>query len=239
MKWCGKYRVRANDVDCNQVVSATKILQFMQDGAFSQMEENGPTYDELFRQGLAFILSKMQVHIHAPLYSHDNITVESWACPSKVLIFQRCYRILRDDQVVAEAVSAWALAGVEDRKLHRVTEVELHYGTDEPLELEGAARLRLPADLALTQVGKHTVCYADIDQNMHMNNTVYADMLCSFIPMENKRVSALHINYQNEAPLGETVRIFHGCRDNIHYFRTLCGNDAVNIEAEIVTDPIQ
>ena len=238
MKWCGQYRVRANDIDCNQVVSATKILQFMQDAAFSQMEYNSPSYDDLFRQGLAFILSKMQLIIHAPLHSHDTITAESWACPSKGLIFQRCYRILRGDEVIAEAVSAWALAGVQDRKLHRVTEVELHYGTDEPLALDVPSRLRIPADLEMAQVGEHTVLYADIDQNVHMNNTVYADMLCSFIPMENRRVVSLHINYQTEAPLGETIRICHGFRDGVHYFRTYCENDNVNVEAEIVTEPI-
>ncbi|MBQ7922447.1 MAG: hypothetical protein IJ325_07715 [Clostridia bacterium] len=239
MKWSGQYRVLANDIDCNQVVSATKILQFMQDAAFSQMEDNSPSYDDLFRQGLAFILSKMQLLIHAPLYSHDRITVESWACPSKGLIFQRCYRILRGEQVIAEAISAWALAGVHDRKLHRVTEVELHYGTEEPLTLDVPARIRIPADLEMKLVGEHTVQYADIDQNIHMNNTVYADMLCSCIPMENMRVSSLHINYQTEAPLGETIRIYHGCAGGVHYFRTLCGNDSVNIEAEMVVEKIK
>jgi len=238
MKWSGQYRVLANDVDCNQVVSVTKVLQFMQDAAFSQMEDKGPSYDALFQQGLAFILSKIRLSLYAPLYSHDRITVESWACPSKGVTFQRCFRILREGQIVAEAISSWALTGVHDRKLHRVTEVQLGYGTDEPIELDMPSRMKIPPETNLSLVGEHTVEYADIDQNKHMNNTVYADLLCGYFPMENIRVIAMHINYQTEARLGENVKIYHGTMDGVHYFRTCRENGTVNVEAEIITEEL-
>ena len=104
---CIIYTVNANDIDVNRVVTASQILRYMQDAANWQMETNGLSYDELFlNRGLAFVLSKIRISMYAPIYSHQKITVESWACPSKGMTFQRCYRILREGMIVAEAISA-------------------------------------------------------------------------------------------------------------------------------------
>ncbi|MBQ8401076.1 MAG: acyl-CoA thioesterase, partial [Clostridia bacterium] len=105
MKWSGEYTVNANDIDVNRVVTASQILRYMQDAANWQMETDGLSYDELFvNRGLAFVLSKIKVSMYAPITSHQRITVESWACPSRGMTFQRCYRILRDGCIVAEAI---------------------------------------------------------------------------------------------------------------------------------------
>ena len=50
MKWTGDYRVNANDVDVNNIVSASNLLRYMQDAANSQMEDDGPSYDELMER---------------------------------------------------------------------------------------------------------------------------------------------------------------------------------------------
>ena len=68
----------------------------------------------------------------------------------------RCYRILRGDEIVAEATSVWALVGVEDRKLRRVGEVPLHYCEDDPLELDLSARFRIPVDTQMNLIGERS-----------------------------------------------------------------------------------
>ncbi len=240
MKWSGEYTVNANDVDVNRVVTASHILRFMQDAANWQMENCGLSYDELFiERGLAFVLSKIRVSMYAPLYSHEKITVESWACPSRGVSFQRCYRILRDGVIVAEAISAWALVGVKDRKLHRVTEIGDIYGEEEPLELDMPARMKIPEEVAMSLVGERTVEYADIDMNGHMNNTRYPDMLCSYLgDMTGKRVISMSIQFHGEAPFGENLKVYHGESDGIHYLRTVRDNGAVNVEAEFLLEEL-
>lgn len=239
MKWSGTYRVNANDVDMNFVVTVSNIFRYMQDAANSQMERDGASYRELFDRGLAFVLSRMNVSLYAPLYTHDQIEVQSWACESKGVTFNRCYRILRDGAIMAEAVSAWALVGVQDRKLHRVNEFNLPYGMDEMLELDMPTRMKIPEEIPLRLVGERTVEYADADMNGHMNNARYPDMICGFIGgMRGIRVVSMALNFLSEAPLGETLKIYHGVGDGTHYIRTIRENGGVNIEAEIITDAI-
>ena len=145
MKFSGEYRVNANDMDVNSIVSASGVLRFMQDAAYSQMEEDGMSYGTLVEEyGVAFILSKIRMSLYAPLYSHDRILGESWACPSRGATFLRCHRILRGSRVVS-----------------------------------------------------------------------------------------LHLHFQHEAPLGETIRVYHGELDGVHYLRTTREDGGTNVEAEI------
>ena len=99
-----------------------------------------------------------------------------------------------------------------------------------PLDLS-VSHVRMPAEIR--EVGTYTVTYADTDQNRHMNNTRYADMYASFLPMEGMRIRALSISYLAEAPMGETLRVFRYEKDGIFYFRTVREDGKVNSEAEI------
>ncbi len=239
MKWTGKYDVNANDVDFNSVVSVSNFLRYMQDAANYAMEEDGPSYMELFNRGLAFILSRIRMSFYAPVHSHDKLDVQTWACESKGAQFNRCYRILRDGAIVAEAVSVWALCGVEDRRLHRVSEFDFGYRMDEMLELDLPARFKIPEDVSLRLVGERMVEYADIDLNGHMNNTKYPDILCGYIgDLRGQRVVSMALSFVSEAPLHENLKIYAGSSDGVWYVRTVKANGQVNVEAEIMTEAI-
>lgn len=240
MKWTGNYTVNANDIDMNFVVTVSNVFRYLQDAANCQMEADGPSYRELFDAGLAFVLSRMNISLYAPLYSHDRIQVQSWACESKGVAFNRCYRILRDGKIIVEAASVWALTGVGDRKLHRVSELEHHYGMDEMLELDMPARMKIPEEVPLSLVGERLVEYGDIDMNGHMNNTKYPDFLCGFLGgMKGIRVISMAMNFVSEAPLGETLKVYHGESDGVHYVRTVRESGHVNVEAKIITEEVE
>lgn len=241
MKWSGEYRVNANDVDRNNVVSASNLLRYMQDAANSQMEADGPSYMELMNKGLSFVLSRIHVSSYRPLYPHDRVTVQSWACESRGAQFYRCYQVLRDGVIVAEGVSVWALCSMKDKKIHRVNEFELHYGQDEMLELDLPQRFRIPEDVRLTLTGERTIEYADVDMNGHMNNTRYPDILCSFLStdMRGQRVISMGISFLSEAPLGETLKFYTGQSDGVHYVRTVRENGMTNVDAEILLEPLE
>ncbi len=240
MKWSGEYVVNANDVDFNNVVSVTNMLRYMQDAANYEMEEDGMSYNALFKAGYSFVLSRIRMSFYSPIYSHDKIEVQSWACESRGVQFNRCYRILRDGAIMAEAVSVWALVGVNDKRLHRVNELDFPYRKDEMLELDMPTRFKLPEGVDMRLVGEREVEYADVDMNGHMNNTKYPDVLCSHVSggMRGKRVVTMGISFLSEAPLGEVIKIYSGESDGVSYIRTVKENGSVNVEAEIITENI-
>ena len=239
MKWTEKYRINTHDTDFNRVVSASGIMRYMQDSSNYQMEGESPSYNELFDSGLAFVLSRLRLSIYAPLYSHDEITAETWACESRGVSFNRCYRIMKGDTIAAEAVSVWGLLDLNTHRLRRVDSVELGYSTDEMLELDNPARIRIPHDAGLVLVGEHRVSYGEVDINRHLNNTHYPDMFCNFIPeMDGNRVTSMGMSFLSEAPLGEQLKIYMSNYDGIYYFRSIKEDGTTNAEAEFILEEI-
>ena len=239
MKWIETYTVNIHDADLNGIVSTSGILRYMQDASNRQMMAQKPSYEELFQAGYAFVLSRIGMSVYAPIHAYENITVETWAVASRGVIFNRCYRVLRDGELVAEATTAWALVGTEDKKLHRVGEVQLNYWEDEPLELDLPARFRIPAEVELSLRGERTILYPDVDQNRHLNNTRYPDLFCSFFPeITRSRVITAMISFAKEAPLGETIKIYCGAYDGMCYVRSVLPDGSVNAEAEFLLEPI-
>lgn len=240
MKWIESYKINAHDVDYNGVLSASGVMRYMQDVANCHMKGEGPSYDELYDRGYAFILSRMHVKCYGSIRQYDNIEAATWAGENRGLSCNRCYTLKRDGQIVAEGASVWAIVGVNDRKLYKADDINVGYGSDEELPLMSDMRFRMPSDTEMKYCGERTVAYEDVDRNGHMNNTHYADVLCGFIPdMRGIRISDAMLNFRSEAPLGETLKVYMSNEGNVYYFRTFKADGSVNIDARLETLPIE
>ena len=121
----------------------------------------------------------------------------------------------------------------------RADELSLDYGTDEMLDLDMPTRFRIPSHVNPVLVGDRLTEYADVDMNRHMNNTHYPDILCGYIPeISGNRVISMTLNFVNEAPLGERIKIYSGKSDGSYYFRTKRPDGKVNVEAEFILEEI-
>ena len=236
MRYEKEFEVFSTDVAHNQLARPSAILRYLQEAAVHQMLEEGPSYRELFLKGYAFILSRIHLQIYRPLYEYERVTAQTWACAEHGASFGRSYRLMRGDEVVAEAFASWALVDIQTGSLVRVEDAELHYGTGEPLPL--SARFVLPR-VPMTEIALRQVQYEDVDCNGHLNNTRYPDWLCNCIPgIDGLRVTGVRIHYVAEAPLGETVTILYGQADdgNTHVFETRRQDGKCNIRALITTE---
>ena len=238
MKYQENYNVKFHDTDVNEVVSVSHILKFMQETSMRHMKARRPSYEELFDDKKAFILSNIRLEIYNPIYAYEDISCKTWACPSRGFSFMRSYSIERNGEAMAEAHTTWALVDTESKKLYRVNDVDLsNYDTDEPVSLENPLRIRIPNDIPMSLAGEYTVRFTDTDLNGHMNNTNYPDMLCNCIPnMKQLRVKSVGINYSSEAALNEELKIYMSKIDGKFYFRTVRSDGKTNVEAEIITE---
>ena len=54
------------------------------------------------------------------------------------------------------------------------------------------------------------VLYSDADANRHLNNAVYADIMCDCVPggMDGRTVKYIAVNYINERRIGDALNIY-------------------------------
>ena len=226
-----KIEVDVHDVDYNGVCRTSALMRYIQTAAQSQLTDNGMSYDQLKEMKRAFILSRIKMEFTATVRAYDQLTAISFPCDSRGYSFLRCYKLERGGETIGRAASIWALVDTDTRSLVKVNDFELGLETFSPLDLP-LSRIIMPSEM--TEVGKYAVTYGIIDQNRHMNNTTYPDMFSTFLPLENKRIAEITINYNNEAPAGELLTVFHGESNGYHYFKTVRADGKTNTEAEIL-----
>ena len=84
--------------------------------------------------------------------------------------------------------------------------------------------------------------YSRCDRNGHMNNTVYADLICDALPLEVWRthtVTDAILYYHKEVPMGESTRLYRAAVGENSWYMAGWQGDTCNFEAEITLEPLQ
>ena len=230
MEYRIKTEVDVHDVDFNGVAKTSSIMRYIQTAAQCQLTDNGMSYDNLKSNKRAFILSRLKLEVLRPLRAYTPLTAITYPCESRGYSFLRCYALESDGELVARAISVWALIDTESRSLVRVNDFNLGLPT---LPQNGIilGAMRMPS--TLVDIGGYGVHYGDVDQNRHMNNTKYPDMFSSFLPLENKMIRSITIHYSAEAAMGDKLRVQRAEEGGFFYFRTVRSDGKVNSEAQI------
>ncbi|MBQ7392305.1 MAG: hypothetical protein IJV73_06420 [Clostridia bacterium] len=234
MKFTQHYTVKWHDTDANRQVRPSALVTYLQETANEHLIHLGISLDELRdRYGLAFILGNISVRSYEPLFSGDDIEVETWTYGERGFRHNRCFRLLRDGKTVVEATSQWALIKLADGSLVKVEDMPYRVEPEESIALPDLpSRLKMPPLSEMEFAGERRIVYSDIDYNGHMNNTRYPDMFCDFVPeMRENRMTGIVLSYRREAAFGHTLRVFRQKTDGGYFLCTVDEDGNVCTEA--------
>ena len=236
MKFVKEYTTRWHDTDATRIVRPTQLLVYMQETSNAHLDSTGHNLDRLRDEhSLAFLLSKTKIALYAPLYAHEEIRVETFTAESRAFGFNRYYRILRGDEVIAAADTTWALIDLNSRQLCKADAFDFGFEHEPALDIGLPPRFRVPHTDELELLGERRIVYSDLDYNMHMNNTRYADMLCDFMPLEDiPKIKGMSLSYLHEAAFGDVIKIYAKKSDGRYSFRTVNQNGVTCLEAEVL-----
>lgn len=236
-----KFKILFHDTDINGTLYPSKLLMYMQETTHYHMESIGKNLEKMHdNDGIAFWLMRVAIHNYLPIRAFDEIEVQTWPTDdSRGFSFNRCFRIMRGHDIVAEAYTVWALMNVKLMKPIRVADYDAGFTLEPPIDIATPIHIRIPRDAELGENGSRTILYSDIDYNGHMNNTRYPDMLCDVLPnMKGKFVKEMTISFQHEAALGETITAHSCLLEGAYLIRTVRSDSQTNVEARIVIEEI-
>ena len=241
MKYSAQFRLTSMDIAPNGSVRPGALLRYFQEAINLQMHDNPPSTEDLFDNGLAFILSRTTMKLYIPFEVYDTVKVVTWANTSKGATFVRSAQLFRNDELAADIITTWALVDFNTHRLVRVKDAVLGIGTlDELPDIPLPEKVRFPENSEMSPVGEKEVVYGDIDRNNHMNNTRYVDMICDFLPdVENKKVKGFTINYLTESRLGEKLDIYHTSNGDTDYFYAAKEDGTHSVDIEMMLENIK
>ncbi|MEE0968509.1 MAG: thioesterase [Clostridia bacterium] len=242
MKFKQKFKVIFHDTDINGIIYPSRLLMFMQESAHGHTEMFDCAPEVMIkRDGSCFWLTRICISIFADIRANEEVEVVTFATnDSRGFSFNRCFEIYRGDEKVACGYSVWALMKLDVMRPVAVKDWSVDLGLEDPIKPSAPLHVRIPRELDMSEMGLHTVYYRDIDNNGHMNNARYPDVICGFLPHDallGKRVEELSVSFLHEAAKGETVKGFFAPSPDecdVYFVRTVRMSDGeVNVEARV------
>ena len=205
--------VTSFDVGPTRKLKYSMILRYLQEAAERQLESEELSYKTMRDQGIVFLLTRVNIEIKALPMAGESIGVETWFRALKGAQFVRDVRITgAHGETLVEEESLWITVDPESHKIIRpsafpFTEIMRPYEGD---EVNVPARKIKVADMENEWETKvREVRWSDIDCNGHMNNAVYADLVCDYYPsgLGSQELRYFSISFIGEALEGAEIAI--------------------------------
>ncbi len=200
-------RVRYSEVDVNQELTLTGIINYLQDCSTFQSEDLNLGLDYLERCSRAWWLSSWQIVIERRPRFGEEIVISTWPYDFKGMYGYRNFTIQdREGNYLVKANSIWFFFDTAAGRPVKVQEHDIRgYGTGEEkrLDMEYAPR-RIALPDAYEAGAPIAVAVHHIDTNHHVNNAMYVEIAREALT-EDVKIRELRAEYKKAAVLGDTI----------------------------------
>lgn len=207
------------DIDANNTLRPSALLRYCQEACELHLACYGLTHEKMMKDGIVFVFTRAGATIHRWPGQHDPITIVTRARGMVGVQFYRSFDFYCGQEHLAEVLQASVVVSTEEHKLLR-PKAFLNYGvgagenTGQKLE-----RMNLPENMPV--VGQREIRFSDLDYNGHVNNSVYNDIFCDFIPggIKGRQLKEFQVHYVLESRENEVLEIQREERDGLIFLR--------------------
>lgn len=216
-----KYKIKYSDVDNNNLLTLSSLVNYLQDAAGSHSSLAGYGLNNIPQTHIAWLVLDWKVKIFHHSKTNDEITIKTWPRVLEKFYSYRDFEVYDiNKNLIAIASSKWIMVNTENGRIERVTKDIINaYGTtkksvfDKPLN----EKPREPDNSKLTF--KYQIQRRDIDTNNHVNNIHYIDYALESIPEQVYKTTDfknLQIHYKKEIKYGETINCYYSFTKKKH-----------------------
>lgn len=206
-----KIRVMEFETDLTQRIRLSSIMRHSQQIGSDHLREKKIDYNQMYRDGMVFIVNKMKISIHRRPVFGEELLLETIPMAPKGVQFVRdtAFRTLHGEELVYVSIS-WALIDPQTRKILRPRVFE-KYGFDfcpNDQEHVTSYKIHMPKRTGVHHIRQ--VKYSDMDYNGHINNASYADIICDALPLHvliDQEIKEFGILYHKEACAGQVLEM--------------------------------
>lgn len=228
-----RYALRYSEFDYKDEMRPSALLGITQESACASADELGFGYDDLKPRDLGFIIVGTYCKLRRPVRLGEQVEVETWPLPPRLVFFERDYRVRVGDEEVASVASRWCLVDLKTFSLLRPE----HLGAAHercPYRDDRAAEppsWKIPRIRAGREVYRMNVANSHCDHYFHANNARYADFFfdCfSMAELSAKRVTAFQISYEKQAKEGTELSLWREDLPDGALCEIRCGDETLS-----------
>ncbi len=230
LKLTQEFTFKDTDFDNNDELKASSLMYIFQEAAGEHAQQLNLGFDDLIANNNMWVLTKVRFKIHSTMFPNVEYRIETYPRPRKGITFYRDYYVYDSaDNLMATGTSQWCIVNFETRKVER-TRIDFDGEfIDHPAFDDGIAKIKAvnPVFSKSYKVGQE-----DLDQNEHVNNCRYADMIESVLG--ERGYSELSIHFVKEALLGDKIMLHKEEQDDGLLVMGNLSDDTVVFQAKVV-----
>jgi len=187
------------------------ILLALQEAATEQTERLGIGTDFLHARGYGYVVLREKIQLLGPFHDKEKARLVTYPLPAgRIEMYRDAYLLDAEGRTILRIHSLWVFMDEKTRRIRPAKDADgilvEHPEIRSFQTLFPEERLRqIPQPEGATWVGSFTVQKGDIDQNGHMNNTLYLRKAQAF---GLRKSSFLSFEFESECLLGEKVDVF-------------------------------
>ncbi|MGI6734677.1 MAG: Acyl-ACP thioesterase [Tenericutes bacterium ADurb.Bin239] len=207
-KYTQKYVLTTNYYDPNNNIGVQGTLDLFQNIAARHAFLLGAGKTHLEKLNLAWVIARTEIEYVTYPETPLEVEVMTWPRPATRFYFDRYYKIVNPvtNEVIAISRSRWVLIDVESRKIVGADRYDYpltFYHEEEPFDHPFPR-----PSVSENKVGEYIVRPSDIDENGHLNNSKYGNIIFDYLDLKKEqKIKSITINYANEAFEGEVITI--------------------------------
>jgi medium-chain acyl-[acyl-carrier-protein] hydrolase len=202
------YRVRSYETDFLRRLKPVSLLNYFQDAASSHATRLGFSVADLLQNNFTWMLSRYQIRVFRYPFEGEEILVRTWRSAVDGYHALRDFEIIdSQDRPLAVASSSWLIVNLESRRPVRikaaVEDFPVHASRSFPDDF-----IAFPKRENYDRELPFLVRMGDLDQNRHVNHTVYLEWAIEAIPTDVLQTclpAEIHIAYRGEAVYGGRI----------------------------------
>lgn len=204
-----RIRVEYCRCDLYNRMTPTYLLQEAQQISMEHCDALGLGNDYLRKIGKVFLLAKVYIKVSRMPMGGEQLVLKTIPyLPVKA----QCQRLTQffseEGELLAQVDSRWIFVDVQTFRIFRKLPEEFAQYFSLP---EEQPDIRVPKSEDMAFCRRQKVLYSQIDTNLHMNNSRYADLICDCLAEDltsGKEFCEIMIHYHNQAKLNEEIIVY-------------------------------
>ncbi|BFN38087.1 acyl-[acyl-carrier-protein] thioesterase [Fidelibacter multiformis] len=218
-----KTRIKSHETDYRLRLKASALLQHFQDVAVTHALLLGVGYEDMKKLGLFWVVTRFHIEIERiPVYD-EEVEVLTWPkvpenrgkkSPGTKDDFVFIRDFLMNDaegHCLVRATSSWVMLDFKQKRLQPAEKFPLKMPENRGKHALNKVPRKIPESEYPMLVYRKQVGYSDIDLNLHVNNTRYADWIMDVFSrdfLEEHTLIQLEINYLREVFWDDKIDLF-------------------------------
>ena len=204
-------RVTEPECDYHRRMFLSDIMRHAQQMGSDHLLARGLDYRRMYEDGMVFLVNKLLITINRRPTFGERLALTTIPKRPKGAQFVRdtLFETPEGEKLVEVSIS-WMLIDPATRKILRPAAFDV-YGFDMfPNDGEYITRYRIRRPEGQGTLHLRQVKFSDLDYNRHVNNAVYADMVCDLLPadlMLSREPRRFGVMFEHEATLGQVIEM--------------------------------